>query len=87
MSESRKYVRTSMKVKVKVWHDSIGELVVNTRDISDGGIFLLTEDIEMPPIGSVLKGQAQGMPIEAPIVQLEIVRIEPMGVGLRFIQN
>ncbi|TNC80942.1 MAG: PilZ domain-containing protein [Oleiphilus sp.] len=85
MPEHRSSPRTPMKCQVKVSHPAIGDILVNTRDISDGGIFLLTEDIEMPPIGTILTGQVQGMPVEAPVVQLEIVRVEPAGVGLRFV--
>lgn len=74
-----------MKVQVKVSHPSIGEILVPTRDISDGGIFLLTENIEMPPVGTVLTGQVQGMATDAPVIKMEIVRVEPAGVGLRFV--
>lgn len=76
-----------MKCQVKVSHPAIGEILVNTRDISDGGVFILTEDIEMPPMGTILMGQVQGMPVEAPIVKMQIVRIEPSGVGLKFITD
>ncbi|MFT6028454.1 MAG: hypothetical protein ACI8O8_000178 [Oleiphilaceae bacterium] len=79
--------RTPMKVRVKVYHPSIGEVVVQTRDISDSGIFLLTENISVPPIGTVVEGQVQGMDIEGPILKLEIVRMEPRGIGLKFINK
>ncbi len=75
-----------MKVKVKVSHPSIGNIVVPTRDISDGGIFLLTEDIDVPPIGTIVEGQVQGMEVEGPILKLEIVRMEPAGIGLKFVK-
>lgn len=87
MSENRRYIRTPMKCQLKVWHESFGELVVTTRDISDGGVFLLTEQIEMPPVGTVLKGQVQGMAAAAPIVEMEIVRVEPAGIGLKFVTS
>lgn len=79
--------RTPMKVQVKVRHSSIGEVIVQTRDISDGGIFLLTENIDVPPIGTIVEGQVQGMEIEGPILKLEIVRMEPSGIGLKFINK
>lgn len=79
--------RTPMKVQVKVKHPSIGEVMVQTRDISDGGIFLLTENIEVPPIGTIVEGQVQGMDVEGPILKLEIVRMEPAGIGLKFINK
>ena len=79
--------RTPLKVQVKVCHSSIGEVVVQTRDISDGGIFLLTENIDVPPIGTIVEGQVQGMEVEGPILKLEIVRMEPAGIGLKFINK
>ena len=79
--------RTPIKVQVKVYHPSIGNIVVQTRDISDGGIFLLTENIEVPAIGTIVEGQVQGMDIEGPILKLEIVRMEPAGIGLKFINK
>jgi len=87
MSDSRNDLRTPMKCQVKVSHDSIGEILVNTRDISDGGIFLLTEDIDMPPVGTIVQGQVQGMGMVAPILKMKIVRLEPAGIGLKFINE
>ncbi|MFT7372573.1 MAG: hypothetical protein ACI9T9_001260 [Oleiphilaceae bacterium] len=87
MSDNRSNLRTPLKCQVKVSHDSIGDILVNTRDISDGGIFLLTENIYMPPIGTIVQGQVQGMGMVAPILKMEIVRIEPAGIGLRFINQ
>ena len=78
--------RTPMKVQVKVSHPSIGYIIVPTRDISDGGIFLLTENIDVPPIGTIVQGQVQGMEVEGPVLQLEIVRMEPAGIGLKFVK-
>lgn len=85
MPENRRYIRTPMKCQLKVWHELFGELVVSTRDISDGGVFLLTEQIEMPPVGEVLKGQVQGLATAAPVVEMRIVRVESTGIGLKFI--
>lgn len=79
--------RTPIRVQVKVSHPSIGSVIVQTRDISDSGIFLLTENIEVPDIGTIVEGQVQGMDIEGPILKLEIVRMEPAGIGLKFINK
>lgn len=79
--------RTPIKVQVKVHHPSIGDVLVQTRDISDSGIFLLTEDIEVPEIGTIVEGQVQGMDVEGPILKLEIVRMEPAGIGLKFVNK
>ena len=87
MPNNRRHLRTPIKCQVKVSHDSIGEILVNTRDISDSGVFLLTENIDMPPVGTIVQGQVQGMEMAAPILKMEIVRIEPGGIGLRFINE
>ena len=79
--------RTPLKVQVRVSHPSIGDIIVPTRDISDGGIFLLTENIDVPPIGTIVEGQIQGMEVEGPILKLEIVRMEPSGIGLKFVNK
>lgn len=60
-----------------------------TRDVSDGGVYLITDkmDAELPPAGTILKGQVQNMMDDPPMVTMEIVRIEPMGVGLKFVSE
>ncbi len=86
MENKRKHIRTPISVKVKIWHDSIGSAVLTTRDVSDGGVFLITEGAPIvPPIGTVLKGQVQGPVEDLPIVQMKVVRMEPEGVGLKFL--
>lgn len=86
-SNQRRYQRTPLRCKFKIWHDSIGEAIVTTRDISDGGVFLITADVPIPPTGSVIRGQVQGLMSDAPIVVMEVVRVESSGIGLRFISD
>lgn len=85
MSENRRHPRIPMKARVKITHPSFGELIASTRDISDGGIFLETEGHDMPPVGTVIEGQVQGLTGDAPILKMEIMRSLPEGIGLRFI--
>jgi len=84
MAEKRGQIRTSFSCQIKIWHDSINEVTVKTRDISDGGVFIITEPIAMPGVGEQVTGQVQGM-ADAPILKMEIVRVEPGGLGLRFL--
>ena len=37
------------------------------------------------PVGTVVKGQIQGMMEDAPVVTMEVVRIAEDGVGLRYL--
>ena len=85
--DKRQHVRTSFACRIKITHDSVGELLVKTRDISDGGVFVVLEPDQIPPIGSRLLGQVQGLLDDAPVLKLEVVRVEPAGVGLRFIHE
>lgn len=84
-NENRRYPRIPVRCRVLITHDSFGEMMVQTRDISDGGIFIVTDPEEMPPVGTQVRGQVQGMLMDAPIVDMLIVRVEPGGLGLKFV--
>jgi c-di-GMP-binding flagellar brake protein YcgR len=85
--DKRRHVRTSFACRIKITHDSVGELLVKTRDISDGGVFVVLEPEQIPAIGTRISGQVQGLMEDAPVLQMEVVRVEPAGVGLRFLQD
>lgn len=85
MSELRQHVRTPMACRIKISHEEFGEIMVKTRDISDGGVFIVLDTEKKLPVGSIVKGQVQGLVDDAPILEMEVVRIEPSGVGLRFV--
>ncbi|HSX51546.1 MAG TPA: PilZ domain-containing protein [Cellvibrio sp.] len=85
--DQRRHVRTAFACRIKITHESVGELLVKTRDISDGGVFVVLEPDQIPPVGTLLTGQVQGLMDDAPVLQLEVVRVEPTGVGLRFVQE
>ena len=85
--EKRKHIRTPFACRIKIVHDSIGELLVKTRDISDGGVFVVLEPEQIPTVGTIVAGQVQGLIEDAPILQMEVVRVEPVGVGLRFLRD
>lgn len=88
MSNSRKNVRTPLEVRLRIDHPVHGELMVTTRDISECGVYVLMDQAQNTlAMGEQVQGQVQGLPMEAPILTLEVVRVEPLGVGLRFIQN
>ncbi len=84
MKEKRRYSRIPLATRVKITHPAIGSVIVKTRDLSNGGVFLVTQGIELPPIGSILEGQVQDLPEDAPIVKMKIVRAEADGVGVMF---
>lgn len=85
--EQRRSIRTPLACRIKIMHESIGELLVKTRDISDGGVFVVLEPENIPAVGTILTGQVQGLMDDAPILAMEVVRIEPQGIGLRFVDQ
>ncbi|SEC84785.1 PilZ domain-containing protein [Pseudomonas anguilliseptica] len=88
MSNSRKNVRTPLKVRLRIDHPVHGELLVTTRDISECGVYVLIDQAQdVLAMGEQVQGQVQGLPMEAPILMLEVVRVEALGVGLRFVQT
>jgi len=85
--EKRRHTRTPFVCRIKIIHESVGELLVKTRDISDGGVFVVLEPEHIPPIGTQVRGQVQGLMEDAPVLAMEVVRVESGGVGLRFVEQ
>ncbi len=85
MINQRDTSRAPLKVRIRIDHPIHGELQVMTRDISDSGVFVIIDDAQkLLKIGELVTGQVQGLPVDAPVLQMEVVRFEPGGVGLRF---
>lgn len=87
MSNNREHPRIPLRCTVKIWHEEFGEALVQSKDVSDGGLFLVIEpdNYVIPPVGTVLNGQVQGLMDDAPIVQMEVVRTTDKGIGLRYL--
>jgi PilZ domain len=84
MDEKRQHIRTAFAADIKLIHPAVGELQVNMRDMSDGGVFLFTGDRADLAVGEVV--QIQAMDIEdAPVLSARIVRRESSGIGLMFL--
>ncbi len=84
LREQRRNRRVYLNCLVKISHPDIGTRLVQAKDFSDTGIFLMMKEDQLPPLGTVVKGQVQGMSEEAPVIDMEVVRSDQGGVGLRF---
>lgn len=83
--DRRIHCRTAMSAKVKVTHESLGEFLFSTRDISDGGVFIVVEDEPFEPqMGDKVDVQVQGLPVPAPVLNMVVVRKTIDGYGLQF---
>jgi hypothetical protein len=87
MSDQRLHIRTPLSCQIKLMHESVGEILVKTRDISEGGVFVVLEPDQVPPIDTIVTGQVQGLGGDAPTLRMQVVRIESGGVGLRFLSD
>lgn len=86
--DRREHMRTALSAKVKVVHERFGEFVFSTRDISDGGVFIVINDEPFSPeLGDNVTVQVQGLPIPAPVLDMIVVRKTVDGFGLQFEQN
>lgn len=86
-ANQRQYPRTPMKCRIKICHPSFGELVAQTRDLSDGGVYVRHDGLAALELGERLTGQVQDMPFEAPVLEMEVMRVDAEGVGLRFVRD
>lgn len=76
-----------MAARIRVWHERIGEALYKMRDLSDGGIFVMVEHGDFPEIGSEVQVQVQGLPVEAPVRRMKVVRKSKDGYGLEFVDE
>jgi hypothetical protein len=77
-----------MSAKVKVVHEELGEFLFSTRDISDGGVFIVVDAEPFAPNpGDKVTVQVQGLPVPAPMLEMVVVRKTSDGYGLQFDQN
>ncbi|HEY9050114.1 MAG TPA: PilZ domain-containing protein [Gammaproteobacteria bacterium] len=86
--EQRKHLRIGLIVDIEMTLPLKGIVNVRTRNISDGGLFLILDNIEMPTVGTEvqvrLKNQL-GDGEEPPINRARVVRHESDGIGLEFL--
>ena len=85
VDDRRGHCRTAMSGKVKVTHEELGEFVFSARDISDGGVFVVVDNEPFTPaLGDKVKVQVQGLPVEAPVLDMVVVRDTIDGFGFQF---
>ena len=81
----RQHIRTKLRTKIKLTHPEQEDSIWSTGDISDGGVYLLAEGKTLPNLGDVVKIQVQNLPVEAPVVEARVVRVDSEGIGLEFV--
>ena len=88
-SENRKHLRIGLVVEIELTLPEQDPVDVRTRNISDGGLYLLIDEIQLPPVGTEVKVRLKnqlGDGEEPPINRARVVRHEPDGIGLEFLE-
>lgn len=88
--EKRKYPRRKAHLEVELSFPSGEKVIVRTRDISEGGVFLVLDKLRRPVIGEVvnvrLNNNEQNAGEVFPSSDAVVVRQEEGGIGLAFIE-
>jgi len=79
MSELRKSFR------IKITHESFGECLGQTRNLSDTGVYVKHPRLSSLSRGAVVYGQVQDLPTGAPRVRMEVVLVDADGISLRYL--
>lgn len=84
--DQRQHTRTPLKCRLWIAYPD-GEIVGETRDLSDGGVYVVHPELTRLPQGTRVVGQVLDLPIEAPKVIMEVMRTDGDGAGLRFLRD
>ncbi len=82
--EQRVHPRSPLNARVEVRHPSFGSRICSIGNISNGGMFIKSNGLEFPEIGTILQVQALDMPVEAPELKVKVVWKQPDGIGVEF---
>ncbi|MDX9873732.1 MAG: PilZ domain-containing protein [Spongiibacteraceae bacterium] len=85
--EQRRHPRTPTTALVELSHPGIGQLEMAARDLSEGGIYVVTGGRFKPPVGTVLQVRIKrhtGVLNEEP-VPMRVVHHQSDGMGLAFV--
>ena len=62
-----------------------GQAGGDQRDLSDSGVYVRHADMAALEVGAQVAGQVQDLPFPAPVLTMEVVRVDAEGAGLRFL--
>jgi hypothetical protein len=88
MTENRRrHERYPLFVEVELVDPQLGRFVVNSKDLSESGLFLRVPADKRPAIGRAVRVRIHGDVggEEPPIVPARVVRITAEGIGLEFV--
>lgn len=87
MHNKRRHERYPLTVEVELVDPATGKSVVQTKDLSDGGLFLRLGAKPWPSIGAVVTVRVRetGDGAAPPLLRARVVRVTAEGIGLEFL--
>lgn len=85
-NNQRRHQRLPVNFEVELTHAVLGTQILRTRNISDGGVFLATNN--PPSLGDLVQVRLRGSlggNEEPPTLTMKVVRLEDEGCGLEFV--
>lgn len=90
MQQLRKHRRHKLPLQVEIRHDSIGTLLVEASDMSEGGVFLTLDTCFQPEVGEIVRVRSMGLGMDGnetgPELAMRVVRRSDSGIGLVIIE-
>ena len=86
-SDKRRYRRLPMEVEIELHRAGQPMRVVQTEDLSAGGVLLILDAVDHPPLGTLVQVRVVGTLGEGetpPMVDAMVVRHAPAGVAVEF---
>jgi hypothetical protein len=83
----RRHERYPVTIEVELVDPAIGTLIVQTKDLSDGGLFLRLGARPWPRIGAVVTVRVKetGDGATPPLLRARVVRMTAEGIGVEFL--
>lgn len=85
MADKRLYKRKLVNARVKLVHNSFGEIESITKDISNGGVFVITKPEHEVAVGEQLKMALLESGDPNVLFNMEVIRHDKGGMGLMFL--
>ena len=87
MDNRRLHERSSDAVRVDLFHNAFGHVMVTARDVSDGGISVDMGNNVPPPTGTIVQVKMRRLvgAINEEPVEMEVVHVSGKDVGLKFV--
>ncbi|NKB32358.1 MAG: hypothetical protein GKR91_04600 [Pseudomonadales bacterium] len=86
MHESRRHRRLKIPLQVEIHHESLGSLLVEASDMSDGGVFVLLDECFQLDLGELVTVKTLGLGADGsesgPALFMRVARKTDTGMGL-----